>query len=60
MGEERDKNIRHPRPAHVVMALFCSPNSQLSRDFFLILASQIFLIKNKFDRHFKRSISISC
>lgn len=34
MGEERDKNIRHPRPAHVVMALFCSPNSQLSRDFF--------------------------
>lgn len=28
MGEERDKNIRHPRPAHVVMALFfffCSP-----------------------------------
>lgn len=42
MGEERDKNIRHPRPAHVVMALFCSPNSQLSRDFFLISASQIF------------------
>ncbi len=44
MGEERDKNIRHPRPAHVVMAFFFS-YSQLSRDFFLFRRLKFFKSK---------------
>lgn len=45
MGEERDKNIRHPRPAHDVKAFFLFPYSQLSRDFFLFRRLKFFKSK---------------
>jgi hypothetical protein len=45
MGEERDKNIRHPRPAHVVMALFFPPIHNYPEIFFLFRRLKFFKSK---------------